>query len=150
MQTQLSAFRLAGVAARIGDESDTQELWKTWFSGSLKDELPAFSRTLYAVRYAYQSGGHYTLLLGKLVAVEASLPPNVQEIIVPPQCYRVFTLPENRPDAVHELWCTLEQDSSLKRCFKYDFSCFPSVGKGRVYVGVVGEVEQHETDFVTD
>ena len=62
----LPVFRLMGMAIPIclSREADDMELaWERWHESSLKDTLPAFSKSVYVLRHLYHSTG-YILIIG--------------------------------------------------------------------------------------
>ena len=72
----LPVFRLMGMAIPIclSREADDMELaWERWHESSLKDTLPAFSKSVYVLRHLYHSTG-YILIIGYLVSNDAPLP----------------------------------------------------------------------------
>ena len=136
----LPVFRLMGMAIPIclSREADDMELaWERWHVSSLKDTLPAFSKSVYVLRHLYHSTG-YILIIGYLVSNDAPLPAGASEWMVPPQVYRVATLPEASPHAAAEAWQRLA--ALPERRFAVDFESHPSWGASKVYVGVAGEV----------
>lgn len=52
-KTELPAFRVMGMAIPISFSREAQDMalaWERWHSGSLKDALPVFSRSVYVLR----------------------------------------------------------------------------------------------------
>ena len=138
--TELPAFRVMGMAIPISfsrEADDMAPAWQRWLSGSLKDALPAFAPSVYALRHSYHDAG-YTLMIGHLVSNDAPLPEGAGEWMVPPQVYRVATLPEASRHAAAEAWQRLA--ALPERRFAVDFESHPSWGASKVYVGVAGEV----------
>ena len=136
----LPVFRLMGMAIPISftrEAKDIELAWEQWHSGSLKDALPACAPSVYALRHSYHDAG-YTLMIGHLVSNDAPLPAGAGEWMVPPQVYRVATLPEASRHAAAEAWQRLA--ALPERRFAVDFESHPSWGASKVYVGVAGEV----------
>lgn len=140
----LPVFRLMGMAIPIclSREADDMELaWERWHESSLKDTLPAFSKSVYVLRHLYHSTG-YILIIGYLVSNDAPLPEGACEWYVAPQVYQVATLPEASCHAAAEAWQRLA--ALPERRFAVDFESHPSWGASKVYVGVAGEVTMAE------
>ncbi len=148
--TALPPFRVMGLTAPVRfrhEAEDVAAAWQRWLSGSLKDALPAFAPSVYALpafapsvyalRHSYHDAG-YTLMIGHLVSNDAPLPAGAGEWMVPPQVYRVATLPEASRNAAAEAWQRLA--ALPERRFAVDFESHPSWGASKVYVGVGGEV----------
>ena len=142
--TELPAFRVMGMAIPISFSREAQDMalaWERWHSGSLKDALPAFSRSVYVLRHLYHASG-YILLIGHLVSTDAPLPDGACEWIVPPQVYQVATLPDASHHAAAQAW---QQAAALpERRLDTDFASYPQHGVSRVYVGVAGDVAMAE------
>ena len=138
--TALPPFRVMGLTAPVRfrhEAEDVATAWQRWLSGSLKDALPAFSPSVYALRYLYHDWG-YILLIGHLASNDAPLPAGASEWFVPPQVYQVATLPEASREAVAQAW---QQLAALPdRRFDSDFESYLQHGAGKVYVGVAGDV----------
>ncbi|WP_325320446.1 GyrI-like domain-containing protein [Kingella oralis] len=142
--TALPPFRVMGLTAPVRfrhEAEDVAAAWQRWLSGSLKDALPAFAPSVYALRHSYHDAG-YTLMIGHLVSNDAPLPAGAGEWMVPPQVYRVATLPEASRHAAAEAWQRLA--ALPERRFAVDFESHPSWGASKVYVGVAGEVAMAE------
>ena len=74
--TALPPFRVMGLTAPVRfrhEAEDVAAAWQRWLSGSLKDALPAFAPSVYALRHSYHDAG-YTLMIGHLVSNDAPLP----------------------------------------------------------------------------
>ena len=142
--TALPMFRLMGMAIPIclSREADDMELaWERWHEGSLKDTLPAFSKSVYVLRHLYHSTG-YILIIGYLVSNDAPLPEGACEWYVAPQVYQVATLPEASRHAAAAAW---QQLATLPdRRFEADFESHPSHGASKIYVGITGDVAMAE------
>ncbi|WII93091.1 effector binding domain-containing protein [Kingella negevensis] len=151
MQTSLPIFRVGGLCATISLENEQEninQLWQDWFSGSLKDTLPAFSTSVYCVRHSYQENGSYTLIIGKLISNDATLPENAADVWLPPQQYHTYSLPEKHHSAAADVWQQILADSELPtRRFKTDFETYPAFGEAKIYVGIKGKVEMAEEYF---
>ena len=142
--TALPPFRVMGLTAPVRFQHEAEDVaaaWQCWLSGSLKDALPAFAPSVYALRHSYHDAG-YTLMIGHLVSNDAPLPAGAGEWMVPPQVYRVATLPEASRNAAAEAWQRLA--ALPERRFAVDFESHPSWGASKVYVGVAGEVAMAE------
>ena len=142
--TELPAFRVMGMAIPISFSREAQDMalaWERWHSGSLKDVLPAFSRSVYVLRHLYHASG-YILLIGHLVSTDAPLPDGACAWVVPPQVYQVATLPDASHHAAAQAW---QQAAALpERRLDTDFASYPQHGVSRVYVGVAGDVAMVE------
>ena len=143
-KTELPAFRVMGMAIPISFSREAQDMalaWERWHSGSLKDALPVFSRSVYVLRHLYHASG-YILLIGHLVSTDAPLPDGACEWVVSPQVYQVATLPEASHHAAAQAW---QQAAALpERRFDTDFASYPQHGVNRVYVGITGDVAMAE------
>ena len=142
MHTTLPVFRIAGLHAPIRathQEEDLNALWQQWHESSLKNDLPAFSTTVYCMRHEYQDNGDFSATIGQLIANDAELPDTAHDAWLPPQQYRVYTLPEKSHHAASAVWQQAQADD-LPRQFRADFESYPVFGEARVYIGVVGDV----------
>ncbi|ULJ69812.1 GyrI-like domain-containing protein [Wielerella bovis] len=146
MQTTLPVFRVAGLHAiiRVAHQADDlAALWQNWLQGSLKDTLPAFSKTVYCVRYDYQVDGSFSVIIGYLVANDTELEATVNDVWLPSQQYQVYTLSEKQYSAALSVWTQIAQ-GDLSRRFQADFESYPAFGDARVYVGIEGQVNISE------
>ena len=142
--TELPPFRVMGLTAPVRfrhEAEDVAAAWQRWLSGSLKDALPAFAPSVYALRHSYHDAG-YTLMIGYLVSNDAPLPEGACEWYVAPQVYQVATLPEASHHAAAAAW---QQLATLPdRRFEADFESYPSHGASKIYVGITGDVAMAE------
>lgn len=145
--TSLPYFRLAGLGARCTTATRSEiaaKLWHDWHLGSLKENIAAFSQTVYVAYHAFADDGSMALLLGKLVATDALIPDGAAELWVPPQNYAVFGLPENTLAAAKQMWQQIDGRDDLPKQNQVDFESYPQFGAAKVYVGLAGKVEMME------
>lgn len=144
--TALPYFRVGGIAIRSQTAQradDVAQLWAQQRSGRLND-LTAFSTSLYCVYHDYADDGSCTILLGKLIATDATLPDNMSDAWVAPQNYAVFTLPEKDVQSALTVWQDMAQRKDLARRHHVDFESYPAFGAAKLYVGLQGDVEMAE------
>lgn len=146
--TTLPYFRVAGLSVRTNPDQQAQHLQQLWqdyhLSGSLKNELPAFSTTTYCVYHDYAEDGSFSIVLGKLVSTDAPLPEHLSDAWVAPQNYAVFSLPEKHFQAALPVWQSVRQMSELPRRQHVDFETYPTFGEAKLYIGLQGTVEMQE------
>ncbi|XXQ69078.1 GyrI-like domain-containing protein [Neisseriaceae bacterium B1] len=148
--TTLPYFRVAGFAVRSNPAQQAQDLAQLWqsfhLSGSLKDELHAFSTTTYCVYHDYADDDSFTILLGKLVPTDIKLPEHLSNAWIAPQNYAVFSLPEKNFQAVLPVWQTIQQmsETDLARRKHVDFETYPAFGEAKLYIGLTGKIEMEE------
>ena len=59
--TALPPFRVMGLTAPVRfrhEAEDVAAAWQRWLSSSLKDALPAFAPSVYALRHSYHDAGY--------------------------------------------------------------------------------------------
>lgn len=136
-ETTLFFFRIAGTRSPLHELNDVLGSWENWHSGSLKNTITAFSPTVYSVLHTHENGER-SILTGSLVSTDVLLPAIAQELLLPPQNYRVYTLSENHPSALSPLWDTLQLADTP--CF----AAFPLSGSAKLYIPCGGTVESGE------
>lgn len=127
----LPGKRLAGISARttnaieISGKGCIQELWNNYFAS---EHLPAPEAARYGCYADYTDGitGEYTILVGHEVSSEESLPEGLDDILLPPATYAVFTSRKGpMAEVVGEAWGAVwAWDKQSDRTFTGDFELY--------------------------
>lgn len=127
----LPGKRLAGISARttnaieISGKGCIQGLWNNYFAS---EHLPAPEVARYGCYTDYTDGitGEYTILVGHEVSPNESLPEGLDDILLPPATYAVFTSRKGpMAEVVGEAWGAVwTWDKQSDRTFTGDFELY--------------------------
>jgi predicted transcriptional regulator YdeE len=127
----LPGKRLAGVSARttnaieISGKGCIQGLWNIYFAS---EHLPAPEAVRYGCYTDYTDGitGEYTILVGHEVSPNESVPEGLDDILLPPATYAVFTSRKGpMAEVVGEAWGAVwAWEKQSDRTFTGDFELY--------------------------
>ncbi|WP_342571775.1 zinc ribbon domain-containing protein [Paenibacillus sp. FSL R5-0749] len=127
----LPGKRLAGISARttnaieISGKGCIQGLWNNYFAS---EHLPAPEATRYGCYTNYTDGinGEYTILVGHEISSEESLPEGLDDILLPPATYAIFTSRKGpMAEVAHEAWGAVwAWEKQSDRTFTGDFELY--------------------------
>jgi predicted transcriptional regulator YdeE len=96
--------------------------WQQFEENRIAERIP-YSETLFAVYFDYQENGYFSYFIGCKVALDAPMPQDLDELIVPQQSYYKEVAKGQMTACMKEAWNRINQNR-LDRAYGYDFEVY--------------------------